>query len=113
MGIGEQVRRGKAQMPAKLVAMCNAARHRERPAEQCGSVRKIAVSQRVTHSGAGRALRFDSHRAHPFDAELPRLRSQQRKIATATFAEAKIIADQDPTRVQALFENFVNEGFGR
>ena len=46
------VRRRKAQMPAKLVAMCNAARHRERPAEQCGRVRKIAVSQRGTHNGA-------------------------------------------------------------
>ena len=71
------------------------------PAEQRRRAREVACGQRLADRGRRCALRIDSHRAHALDAERRRMRAQDREIARAAFAEAKIVADQHPARGKA------------
>ncbi len=66
------VRRRKAQVAPELRAVRDAARDRERPAEQRAGAREIARRQRRAHGRRRRALAVDRHGAHRLDAERPR-----------------------------------------
>ena len=112
LALQRNVSRREAEVAAELVAVNHAPRHCVGTAEQLRRVSEIAVRERSADRGAGRPLCLDRNGAHPLDAELSGLRAQQRDVAGSAFAKPKIVADQQPARIQPLFEHLMNERLG-
>ena len=74
---------------------------------------RFAFGQRTADRARRRALAFDRHRAHRFDAEHPRGGAQRAQVAAAPLAEAEILADQQPACADATDEHVVDEHVGR
>ncbi len=90
----------KAEVAAALVAVRDASGDRVRAAEQRrardrGRRARVPRAPRSTS-----ALVVDVDRAHALDAERPRVRAQHREVARASLAEAEVVADQHPARVE-------------
>ncbi len=80
-------------------------------AEQAPGVFEVAGSQRLAHRGAGDADAALRDRAHLLDleAELRARRLQVGEIAGTLGAEAEVVADQQPARVQPVDQHIAHE----
>jgi hypothetical protein len=100
------VRGVEAELPADLVAMHDASVDRVGAAEQARGVFESAGLQRVANRRTRSALAVEGDAVHGLDlkAEAGAGSAQQREVAGAPGAEAKIVADDqmpDAQRVEA------------
>ena len=105
-----------AEPAAALVAAIHPADDLPIAAEQQAGAGRVAGPQIVAHQARGEGLlaRAD-HTAKRRDAEsaAPAQCLQERDVAHAAMAEAKVVADHDVTGTQALDQHVLNEVLGR
>ncbi|TSE31240.1 hypothetical protein Ttaiw_01618 [Tepidimonas taiwanensis] len=104
-----------AQGAAQLAPVHDVAADRVRAPEQRRGARHVARGQRLAHRGAGHAPAVDLVAEHARHVEAACLARgvQQRVVAAALRAEAKVIADEHITRVQRPNQHVVDERLGR
>ena len=110
-----QIQGSATQAAAQLAAMHHMARNAVGPTQQTGSARHIARCQRLPHRRAGHPERSNFITTHARHVKTPLLAQlvQQRIVAQAARAKAKVVAHQHISRAQALLQNFADKGFGR
>src|SRR6266699_7161568 len=100
---------GKTQVTAELVAMCNATGHDVRPSEQPCRVLEISNRKRGSHGATRRTFAIGDDGRHGFDTVIRRFLPQQRQVAGAVAAEAKVVSDQNPTYSELAYQHLVDE----
>ena len=107
--------RGEPELAADLVAVRDLAVDDVGAPQQACRVFHVAGCQRPAHAGTGHPFAVDRNTAHRFDSESMRGTGslQQREIASAPLAEAKIVTNDQMASTQAVDQHLRNELVGR